>query len=250
MVLVYTIGNAQKTLSAKTITNRYFEAIGGKKKWSELKTRISHEKISLYQGEAPISTANKFMDYYKCFLAPNSYMDTWYEGLHFTSLCETSGCKWLYSDNDMTVRFLNKKHNREATTYPRIEPLEILNFQMIDSVILENNFYRIDFRDTDWRRIMSVYFDKENYLIRKHSYSNNGVDRHEYYYSDYRVENGFFEPYFIENYIDGRKYKTIEVQSVDYNSNVDPSIFELPVKCENDGTVQMEKRLLFPFRGD
>ena len=118
---------------------------------------------------------------------------------------------------------------------------------MIDSVILENNFYRIDFNDTDWKRIMSVYFDKESYLIKKHSYSNDGVDRHEYYYNDYREKNRYVEPYSIENYVDGKKYSTISVKNIEYNPTIDPSIFEPPVKCAHGGSVQLEKRVSNPF---
>lgn len=236
--------------TAKSVTDRYLEAIGGRKKWRELKSRISFEKVSLYQSDAPIATAYKFMDYYKGFQTPNSYLDAWYEGLHYSILTETSTCKWLYYDTDLSIMFLDKKRNKESTEYPRIKPLEILNFQMIDSVMLENDFYRIDFIDTDWNRIMSVYFDKTSYLIKKHSYSNSGVDKHEYYYSDYREEHGYMEPYAIENFVDGKKYKTIDVQRISYNVTIDPSVFEPPVNCTNEGTLQLERRVAFPFSGD
>jgi len=148
------------------------------------------------------------------------------------------------------VMFLSKKRNRQSTTYPRIKPLEILNFQMIDSVMVENGFYRVDFIDTDWNRIMSVYFDKTSYLIKKHSYSNSGIDKHEYYYDDYREEHGYKEPYAIENFVDGKKYKTIDIQHISYNVTIDPSVFEPPVNCANEGTVQLERRMAFPFSKD
>ena len=243
-------GYSQQLPTAKAVTNRYWEAIGGKKRWRELNSRISFEKVSLYQSDAPIATAYKFMDYYKGFQTPNSYLDAWYEGLHYSILAETSTCKWLYYDTDLSLMFLGKKRNKEPTTYPRIKPLEILNYQMMDSVIIENDFYRIDFIDTDWNRIMSVYFDKTSYLIMKHSYSNSGIDKHEYYYNDYREQNGYFEPYSIVNFVDGKKYKTIDVQRISYNSIMDPSVFGPPVNCADEGVLQLEKRMVFPFSGN
>lgn len=247
LLLANSYGYSQKLPNAKTVTSRYLEAIGGKKKWSELKERESFEKVSLYQSDAPIATVYKFMDYYKGFQAPNNYVDVWYEGFDFSILCETSICKWLYSGADLSVMFLGKKRNRESTVYPRIKPLEMLNFRMIDSVIVENGFYRVDFVDTDWKRVMSVYFDKESYLVKRHSYSNDGVDKHEYFYNDYRDEGGYLEPYSIENFVNGKKYKTIDVQSIKYNSFIDPSVYEPPVECSSEGVVQLEKPVSFPF---
>lgn len=243
-----TFGYAQKIPSPKKIIDSYLDTIGGKREWSNLKTRTSIEKVSLFQSEALIETVYKTIDYYKCFLAPNSYLDAWYEGLNFTILSETSTEKWIYYDTDKSVTVMDKRRNKFPSRYPRIKPLEILNFEMIDTVIVDNEFYRIDFKDTDWNRVIAVFFDKKTYLIYKHVYSNDGRDRHEYYYNNYKEVNGLLEPYFIENYVNGKKYKTIEIKNIEYDKVVDPSIFKLPIDDFSKGTIYLEKHLSFPLK--
>lgn len=50
--------------------------------------------------------------------------------------------------------------------------------------------------------------------------------------------------------MDSKKYKIIDVQRISYNSFMDPSVFGPPVNCSDEGVLQLEKRMVFPFSGD
>lgn len=237
-------------ISGEEILVRYFKAIGGKERWENLESRKAKENLSLFVSSGLMEMEDEVLDYTKYFQAPNSYLDLWFQDMYYSTYVQTPGCVWYYLDKSISVLFPDKKYRKREATFPRIGVLEILNFPMVGSVFLENDSYRVDFEDKFWKRVMSVYFDRESFLITKHSYTDLGGDYHEYLYKDYQEKDGYLEPYLIENYVDSKKYKAIRVKSIDYNLDIDPTMFTPPTKCISKSesvTVPLKERMPFIF---
>lgn len=242
---IYSQPNA--SISPKKVVNNYLDAIGGKSNWSKLQSRKSIETYSVYNSHSLVETLDKTFEFKKIYKYPDNYLSFWDDAFFWNQIIKTSSCTWIYTDQSMNITFMGETYKKKKTNLPQFGILEILNFPMIDSLIVEDDFYRIDFKDEKWKRIMSVFFDPQTFLVRKHSYSNNGTDFHEYYYSDYRAQDGFIEAYLIENFVDLKKFKVISVSEILYNVDIDSQIFIPPVECmQETKVVNLHDALPYP----
>ena len=251
MLMLLNVSYSQPpSVEAREVINLYLEAIGGKDHWKNLESRKAQENVTLYTSTGLMEIEDQVLDYTKYFQVPNNYLDLWFKAMHFTIFVQTSNCTWYYLDKNVSVLFMDKKYRKQKAKFPRIGVLEILNFPIAGDAVVEKDSYRIDFEDRPWKRLISIYFDKENFLITQHAYTNPGGDRHEYFYKDYREKDGYLEPYIIENYVESRKYKVTTIKSIQYNLEVDPAIFTPPVECiskSENVTVPLEERIPFIF---
>ncbi|MEM6816302.1 MAG: hypothetical protein AAF600_18235 [Bacteroidota bacterium] len=227
--------------SAQEVVDRYMQAIGGRDRWESLNSRKTREKYDIYESTIVSESIDRTLDYTKYFKAPNSYLDVWFENLFYSVYASNSDCVWFYSDKGVYILFLNKKYLKVPAKLPKLGILEVIGLPMVDNVTVEDGMFRVDFEDETWGRTISVYFDRESFLVRKHSYSNDGKDMHEYYYKDYRNKNGFLEPYLIENFVNYTKFKVTTIEEVIYNVDIDPTIFQSPLPCPLDGEINSIK---------
>ena len=214
------------------VIDKYLKAIGGVQKWENLSSRKSVEKLDIYNFEGLITGIDKTLYYTKYFQAPVNYLSLWFEDIYYNILAYNVECVWIYSDLRMSVGFLDKKYIKKNTRFPQVGILEILNFPLSSNTVeIVENTYKIDFNDKFWNRTMSVYFDKESFLVVKHEYVNPGGGHHQYLYKDYRSKHGFTEPYKIENFVDYKIFKTQRIDSIEYNLAIHPGLFIPPVEC-------------------
>lgn len=227
------LSNSLFSQSAKDVVDNYFEAIGGKSRWKKLQSRKSVEELTVYSKDSFTEVIDRTLNYTNYYQEPASYLRSWTENIFFFIRAYTTSCNWYYSDHTMSVSFFDKEYNVKKTSIPQIGILKILTFPMKDSVIIEDNCYRIDFEDVLWNRTMSVYFDKRTYLVTKHTYKSSGESiLREYYYKNYKDKGGYVEPYIIEHYLDGAKYTITKVEQVFYDIDVNPEIFLPPIECD------------------
>lgn len=247
-ILHFSASSQTEDMTAKDVLSQHFEAIGGKKHWKSLESRKAEEIITTYTGRTEaVDQILYFKNFYK---NPGKYLKTWTESIFYNLIVFTPDCSWFYFDERQSVQFYPNGIIKDKK-WPQIEAVKIVNFPMIDSLIIENSLYRIDFWEEKWNRILSVYFDPHTFLINKHSYVNPGETAlHEYYYSDYREKDGYVEPYLIDNYVDGVKFKSSEMTSIEYNIDIDETIFDPPVPCQKDeklSIVNLEQPLPYKY---
>lgn len=236
---------SQDTVSSEAIVYNYLEAIGGANAWKELKSRVVKEEYIYYNNRGVLETENKRKVYSKWYLFPNNYLEVSVEGTNWFVMSFTSDCAWIYFDQGKMLSFLDDKFQEPMKTFPRIEVLEILNYQILGKED-DANYFKIDFADKFWDRTITVYFNKHTYLVDKYEYSNDGSDFHEFYLSDYHDKEGYKEPYVIESYVNHKKFKKSIKHNVLYNSKIDEEIFDAPIECSyNKKPVMLSEPLDF-----
>lgn len=228
LILTFTI----QAQDAEEVIYKFLEATGGKEKWMNLKTRKAEEIVKVYNSNGFIETVEREFFYTKYYQSPNYYLDVWFEAtsLFFNLRCSSDKFVWYYLGKNQVVRFLPEKYIKETSELPRIGVMEILCLPILNGVIDRGGFFRIDFDDEFWNRTISLYFDKESYLIKKKSYKNPSESTlHEFFYKEYKMSNGFLEPRIVENFVDAKKFKTTEIQTIVYDMKVQTKIFDPPV---------------------
>lgn len=233
---------SREKLTAEKIISDYFEAMGGESKWIDLKSRKAKEKYLVYSS-GMIESVSQTIPFVEFYQFPNSYLTSHVKDMNLNLVVNTSDCAWIYFGRSESIFFRGKEYIRDQEKYPRIEALEFLNFPIKGEVNMEGEHYKIDFIDNYDGRIVSVYFNQQTFLIEKYSYYAGQVLQ-ENILSEYRTKNGFTEPYRLDNFVDGKKYKTIVTEDIIYNSELSLLIFEPPVPCQaSENLEKLEKPL-------
>lgn len=226
-----TLAQKKARIEHDQLIANYLSAIGGKEKWLNLKTRKLKEKYLLYSGSR-VEVINQTIPFLKYYTYPNSYLSAHKKGLLWTSIVNTSDCSWIYSGKTENLTFRGSKSILKQGKYPRIDVLEFFNFPVEGPVVDKSGFYVINFQDKYYGRKIAVYFDKTTYLVEKYSYYGGSVLQ-ENYFKDYKTKDGFTEAYRIDNLVDGKKFKTMLKENVEYNVDIDASVYLPPETCSS-----------------
>ncbi|UII23157.1 hypothetical protein [Fulvivirga ligni] len=239
--------------SSKQIIDDYLLTIGGRESWEKLKTRVCKEEMLQYSSEGLFATSVTKRNFINYYAAPNNYLKYWVEDLYTKVYCETNNSVWTYSADTKRLTVLSDEFIEKAKDFPRINALSIINMPVESEAESQDSLYRIGFKDARWQRTIYLFFDKETKLVVKQEYHNTGGDHHEYYYKDYRVKDGFKEPYVIEKFQYDQLFYVIHVEDISYNVAIDSKIFETPDKHKSERGTQtytLKKSPNFRFTND
>lgn len=225
----------KKQLSANEIVNNYLEAIGGREKWETLQSRVEDGFVfyPIEEGSSSLITKDETRKRYD--LSPGYHLEKKNSFLNETTIMSyKSDCNWFYSEKISTLHFFGLEPAKMATDYPRTEALEALNLKMIRKVEEDSLCYKIDFKDIRQANgIQTLYFDKETFLLSKRTFLSKTDVLWEYTFEDYRIKDGFKEPYTIYFKANDDLFLTYKIDEIVYNSTLAQKMFEPPVPCRN-----------------
>jgi hypothetical protein len=243
----FSIGHAQPKagIKAEEVIANYLKAVGGSTAWQGLQSRVADMAVVRYDEPSGITIAKKIQSQTNFYLAPDNHLELTIDKLQQSIFCLRNGCNWYYSEKANLLAFFGPEPIHFDKTFPRVNALEVLNLKMINKVVVEDNQYRIDFKDARQKEgIQSLYFDMESYLVVKRSYPSKTDVRWTFMYDNYQMKNGFMEPYFITLKANDDIYMTYEVKSIDYNIGLGELLFTPPKPCKNESHYE---RLDTPF---
>ena len=234
-------------LRADSIINNFIEKIGGAN-WKNLKTRIEKGVVEYHESGEHASIIPKSSTRSTYYKAPFYYLD--FKDSFFLEkriLCLRPECNWYYTEKSSMVKFFGSDPIKYRTDFPRTELLEILNLKFKKQVYQVDSLLRVDFKDSRQKDgIQSLYFSiKTGLLVKRSSLSNNDV-LWEFYFSNFRENNGLKEAYKIDLFGSGEPYFTISIDSIMYNEELDLSMFDPPVKCRNTDSFEILDNPYYP----
>lgn len=240
-------GQQKADLKPRQIIDIFLEKTGGEN-WHELSSRKESSAVTFEEDHYKVVPTKSYDRIKINFQSIETVEVHNFPSGRQTVLAYKPDCNWYYSSTSQVIKFFGPEPIKFQTTYPRTELMEILNLEP-KNLAIEDTLYRIDFKDArQLDGIQSLFFGKNSGFLHKRGYtSKNGV-QWEYQFSHYQGSQGFTEPYLIELFSNGNRYFAIEIQSIHYNVEIDPSVFEPPAPCENQDSFQaLDIPYVFPL---
>jgi outer membrane lipoprotein-sorting protein len=230
---------SMQAITVDEILNNYFENTGGKALWEKMQTMKMTGSVPTPQGDFAFVVFSK---------SPNkTRIEVDIQGTQMIPQCYNGEVAWTLNPfaGGKTAAKMTEEETKELAEEAIFEP-EYLNYkkkgheitlegqEVIDGV----NCYKLKIHKNvgnDMEESVEYhFFDAENFvpiMIRTTIKTGPGKGSPaEEYMSDYQeTEYGIIMPYYFETKMEGEVMNQIVVEKVDINSEIEDSIFDMPV---------------------
>ncbi len=215
------------------IINNHIEAHGGAEKWNEIKSMKITGKYTSFSIPKGFTT-------YK--LRPNKFYSHYHLGKHQVTEAYNGETGWTidpWQDIDFPRRINKAETNRLLQKAVFCTPLfnykkEGYKAEFVGKENLEGvDVYHIKLTKPD-NSEETWYLDASTYLAYKSlsSWTDFAYPTRQYvYYDDFREVHGVKIPFYVERTF-GTRYRVTEIENIELNPEIEPSIFEMPIKEE------------------
>ncbi len=253
VIAIYATLNAQGSLTAKEVIEKFIENTGRKERWLNLDSRIERSQIIRYDKSQNFQLDNALQAQASYYQSPDQYLEhtfTTKKNSHSESvLFKSRKCPWYYHSDINSIIFLESEPITFSYNFPRTYLMEPLNLKAVQKVTEEDNMYRVDFIDDRQEGgVQSLYIDKETFLIQRRSFvTKSTMTPWVFTFEDYQTTDGYVEPRLIKLFGGDEPFMTIEVSEIIYGALLNIDLFNPPVKCTGKAsTVMLEASFYLP----
>ena len=219
--------------TADEIVNKYLQAIGGADKWKKLESQTTTGFVVLQGMEIPYMAvqARPNLSYSMGEFQGNKFIDAFDGTVAWTQNPMSGTTKPMKKDTAETKEVAKENFEDDLIDYSdKGHKLEIAaQKEIIEGV----KCFKITMKRKQGDEKI-YFFDDENYLsFCVRSYPQTGPMKGqdvETYFSDYREVDGMMIPFTIESKVGHQTQVTIKMDKIEFNKEVDKSIFTLPEK--------------------
>jgi outer membrane lipoprotein-sorting protein len=222
--------NLSQAQTADEVLNKYWEAVGGKTKWKELKSMVMTGKASQMGQDFPYTVYTK---------SPNKMkVSVSFQGKEIIPQAFDGDVAWGTNFMTMQTEKKSDEETKEMKEEAEFEPKFLDYAQKGHKVALEGKetidgteCYKIKLTQKDGDLEYHFFDTDSNALIMSRSFGKTGQMKGieiESYFSDYKEINGLMIPHSQQQKIKGQLQSTLTLESVKLNENIDDKVFTMP----------------------